>query len=76
MLRLLETSDGGLERLVWMPRELKDELREKLEKRAVDIGDPDFVDKIGDETVATTAEELVAFLQKVDHPALKMPSIL
>ena len=42
----------------------------------VDIGDPDFVDKIGDETVATTAEELVAFLQKVDHPALKMPSIL
>ena len=69
-------ADGGLERLVWMPKELKDDLREKLEKRADDIGDPDFVDRIGDETVATTAEELVAFLQKVDHPALKMPSIL
>ena len=51
-------------------------LREKLEKRAVEMGDEGFVDKIGDETVATTAEELVAFLQKVDHPALKMPSIL
>ena len=69
-------ADGGLERLVWMPKELKEDLREKLEKRAADIGDPDFVDKIGDETVATTAEELVAHLQKVDHPALKMPSIL
>jgi acetyl-CoA synthase len=69
-------ADGGLERLVWMPKELKEDLREKLQQRAVDIGDEDFVDKIGDETVATTAEELVAFLEKVGHPALKMPSIL
>ena len=69
-------ADGGLERLVWMPAELKDELREKLEARAEEIGDPEFVDKIADESVATTAEELVAVLEKVGHPALKMPSIL
>ena len=69
-------ADGGLERLVWMPKELKDDLRDKLDKRAVEIGDPEFVDKIADETVATTAEELVAHLEKVGHPALKLPSML
>jgi len=69
-------ADGGLERLVWMPKELKDALRDRLQARSVEIGDEGFVDKIGDETVATTSEELVAFLQRVDHPALKLPSIL
>jgi len=69
-------ADGGLERLVWMPKELKDALHDKLAERSVEIGDESFVDKIADETIATTSEELVTFLQKVDHPALKMPSIL
>lgn len=69
-------ADGGLQRLVWMPKELKDDLRDKLEQRAVEIGDREFVDKIADETVATTTEELLAYLQKVGHPALTMPSML
>jgi acetyl-CoA synthase len=69
-------ADGGLPRLVWMPKELKDALRERLTERAVQIGDAEFVDKIADETVATTAEELVAFLERVGHPALTMPSVL
>jgi acetyl-CoA synthase len=59
-----------------MPKELKDALRDRLQARSVEIGDEGFVDKIGDETVATTSEELVAFLQRVEHPALKLPSIL
>ena len=37
---------------------------------------PDLADKIADETVATTSEELLAFLQKVKHPALEMPGLL
>ncbi|MBM3469238.1 MAG: CO dehydrogenase/CO-methylating acetyl-CoA synthase complex subunit beta [Armatimonadetes bacterium] len=69
-------ADGGLQRLVWMPKEMKDALREKLEIRAKDIGDEGFVDKIADETVATTAEELVAHLERVGHPALRMPALL
>jgi acetyl-CoA synthase len=69
-------ADGGLPRLVWMPKELKDALHDKLAERSVEIGDPEFVDKIADETVATTAEELAAFLERVGHPALAMPSIL
>ncbi len=69
-------ADGGLQRLVWMPKELKDALREKLAVRAKDIGDEGFVDKIADETVATSVEELVAHLERVGHPALRMPALL
>ncbi len=69
-------ADGGLQRLVWMPRELKDALRERLAARSVEIEDEAFVDRIADETVATTTEELVAFLERAQHPALTMPSIL
>jgi len=37
---------------------------------------PDLIDKIADETVATTSEELLAFLEKVGHPALTMPPLM
>ena len=66
------SADGGLKRLVWMPKELKEDAREKLEERGKELGIPDLVDKIADETVAETAEELVEFLTKVGHPALEM----
>jgi acetyl-CoA synthase len=66
------TAEGGLKRLVWMPKELKELLADKLKRRAQEIGEPDFIDKIADETVATNSEELVAFLTKVNHPALSM----
>ena len=66
------SADGGFERIVWMPKELKEKLRPALEKRANDVGKPDMVDKIGDETVATAEEELLEHLKKVNHPALAM----
>lgn len=70
------SAEGGLERLVWMPKELKELLGERLKKRAQEIGKPDLVEKIADETVATTAEELLAFLGKVNHPALAMAPLI
>ncbi|MDR7483974.1 MAG: acetyl-CoA decarbonylase/synthase complex subunit alpha/beta [Armatimonadota bacterium] len=70
------SADGGLPRLVWMPRELKDALADRLRARARDLGDETLVDKIADETVAITAEELVAFLERVGHPALRMPALI
>jgi len=69
-------ADGGLYRLTWMPKELKDALRDRLLVRARELGDETFVDKIADETVATTAEELLAYLERVGHPALQMPPLL
>ena len=70
------SADGGLKRLVWMPKDLKDFLKDKLEQRGKEIGVPNIADMIGDETVAQTTEELMEFLTKVGHPALEMEALL
>lgn len=67
--------EGGLKRLVWMPKELKDEMREDLAERAAEMGEPDLVDKIADETTATDGNALVEFLAEAEHPALTMESL-
>lgn len=68
--------DGGLLRMVWMPKALKEELRERLVKRGTEMGMPDLVDRIADETVGITEEEIMSFLQAKKHPALEMPPIV
>jgi acetyl-CoA synthase len=70
------SAEGGLKRLVWMPKELKEALGERLKERCREIGGPDFLEKIVDETLATSAEELLAFLTKVKHPALQMEPLV
>jgi len=70
------SAEGGLKRVVWMPKELKELLGDKLKKRAEELGMPDLVDKIADETVATGSDELLVFLNKVGHPALTMDPII
>jgi acetyl-CoA decarbonylase/synthase complex subunit beta/acetyl-CoA synthase len=68
--------EGGIERLVWLPSLVKEELKERLVKRLNELGHPDLFEKIADETKATTLEELVAFLDEVQHPALTMKPLL
>jgi acetyl-CoA synthase len=68
--------DGGLFRMVWMPKGLKEELRDRLLERGRELGMPDLVDRIADETVGISEEDILPFLQEKDHPALGMPSIL
>ena len=68
--------DGGLLRMVWMPKSLKEEIKERLLKRGEDMGVADLIDRIADETVGITEEEILPFLQEKDHPALKMDSIV
>ena len=68
--------EGGIERLVWMPSQLKDELKPRLVKKLADRGLPDFFDKIADETKATTIEELMVYLDTVKHPALAMKPLV
>jgi acetyl-CoA synthase len=68
--------DGGLLRMVWMPKMLKEELKEKIDKRAADMGVPDLFDKIADETVGLTEEEILPFLQEKGHPALEMEPLV
>ncbi|MDD2679931.1 MAG: acetyl-CoA decarbonylase/synthase complex subunit alpha/beta [Candidatus Omnitrophica bacterium] len=69
-------AEGGLKRLVWMPKELKELLGDKLKRRCEELGEPDLLEKIADETVATTLEELRSFLEKVKHPALTLEALM
>lgn len=65
-------AEGGLRRMVWMPKELKELLRADLQKRCEEQGAPDLLDQIVDETIATDANEVRAFMEKVKHPVLEM----
>ncbi len=69
------TADGGFPRVVWLTTSIKNQLGDVLKKRCEELGDPDLFDKIADETVATDAEQLVAFLTEKGHPALTMESM-
>jgi acetyl-CoA synthase len=70
------SADGGVKRLVWMPKSLKEGIRERLTKEAQRIGEPDLLDKIATEENALTEEEVVAFLEKVGHPALALAPLI
>jgi len=70
------TGDGGLPRLVWMPKELKDDLMEGLVMRGQELDMPDLPNQIATEDEAVAIDDLVAYLQKVAHPALEMEALL
>ena len=71
------SAEGGIERIVWMPKELKDDVRERLNKTAKELfGAENFTDMICDETIATDSEGVLEFLTKVGHPALGMDEIM
>jgi acetyl-CoA synthase len=70
------SAEGGLKRVVWMPKELKEALADKISQRAKEVDEPDLYDMIADETVATDAAGLLIFLEKNGHPALRMPALL
>ncbi len=65
-------AEGGIKRLVWLPKALKEELADKLNARGKDLGIDNIVDKIADETVGMTQEEILPFLKEKKHPALDM----
>ena len=68
--------DGGLLRMVWMPKQLKEELKDRIVARGKAMGIPDLFDKIADETVGITEEEILPFLQEKGHPALSMEPLV
>jgi acetyl-CoA synthase len=68
--------DGGIKRIVWMTKNLKESLREAFSRRAAEEGVPDLLEKIADEDICEDSEKLVEFLASVGHPALEMESII
>ena len=65
-------ADGGLKRIVWMTKNLKERISEDFKKRCEEDGVPDLIDKIADETNAEDSEKLMEYLANVGHPALEM----
>ena len=70
------SAEGGIERLVWMPKQLKEEIADRLRERLEKMGNPELFDKIATEENAELPDELVEFLEKVEHPALTMDPML
>ena len=68
-------ADGGFKRVVWMSSFLKESMSGELHEVAEREGDPDLIEKIADERIATSVEELLAYLEEKGHPALSMPPI-
>ena len=70
-------AEGGIERIVWMPKELKDDVGEKLNKTAKELyGIENFTDMIADETICTDCDALLTFLQEKNHPVLAMEPLM
>jgi acetyl-CoA synthase len=70
-------AEGGVPRIVWMPKELKTDVALKLNKTAKELfGIDNFADMICDETIATDAEAVVAFLKEKNHPSFAMEAIM
>ena len=67
-------AEGGPGRIVWMPKMLKDQMRERLDKTALEMyGVENFTDMIADETICTDdPEQLMNYLSEVGHPVLSM----
>jgi len=57
-------ADGGLARIVWMPKEIKERYKEALEAK-------ELYDKMATEEDAKNVDELLEFLEKVGHPWIK-----
>ena len=56
-------ADGGLRRLVWMPKEIKERYKDAMPEG--------LYDKIATEEDVKTTDELVEFLDRVGHPWVK-----
>ena len=71
------SAEGGIERIVWMPKELKDDVGERLNKTAMELyGIENFTDLVADETITTDCEELLNWLTEKGHPVLGLEPLM
>jgi len=57
------SADGGWNRIVWLPKEVKERVKDFIPK--------DVVDKVATEENAQSIEALTAFLKEKNHPVVK-----
>ena len=70
-------AEGGIERIVWMPKELKDDVAERLNKTAKELyGIDNFTDMVADETICEDCDALMEFLTEKNHPVLGLEPLM
>lgn len=66
------SADGGFKRIVWMSSVLKESMADEFNAVCEREGDPELLDKIADERNVNTVEDLLAWLEAHNHPAMVM----
>jgi len=66
------SANGGVRRIVWMPRELKSQVEADFKAICRELAVPDLMDRIADESVTVDPMELAEFLAENGHCALEM----
>ena len=70
-------AEGGIERIVWMPKELKDDVGPRVNATAKELyGIDNFMDMVADETICTEVDDLMNFLTERNHPVLAMEPLM
>lgn len=69
------SADGGFKRVVWMSSYLKESMSDELQAVAQREGDPELIARIADERHVSTVDDLLAWLEEHNHPALIMDPI-
>ena len=64
------SAEGGFKRVVWMSKVLKESMADELQSVVIREGDPDLISKIADDSNASTVDELLAWMEEHNHPAL------
>ena len=68
--------EGGIKRVVWMSRHLKEELAKELKSASENAGVPDLMDRIADSDTCIKPDDLLTFLKEKWHPALMMDPMI
>ena len=71
------SAEGGIQRIVWMPKELKDDVGARLNQTAMELyGIENFTDMIADETICEDCEALMDYLTEKNHPVLGLEPLM
>jgi len=71
------SAEGGTARIVWMPKELKEDVGARLNQTAKELyGIENFTDMIADETVTTECDALMDWLTEKNHPVLGLEPLM
>ena len=65
-------AEGGIRRLVWMPKQLKEQLLEDLRSACEQAGCPELLDKIADESTGIDLPVIRNFLEEQKHPTISL----